>query len=250
MSHIIFFKSSEKMFGVKSCSVQTIVTSPPYWDLKNYKHSNQIGFNEPYELYLERMHNVWVECFRVLKKDGSIFININYRRFNNSLLRIHDDFINQLVKIGFLFQEKLIWHKPSGIPTSLPRLADRYEYILHFSKSANFFLSNDYKFNDYKNNLTENIYNSWRIIKKAGSIGKKFEHPAIYPVELASRAILLTSKKNDYVLDPFLGSGSTTIAAILSDRNSICFELNSNYKTLIQYRLDKEVKNKLLVSFK
>ena len=249
MSHTIYFKSSEKMLNVKTSSIQTIVTSPPYWDLKNYKHSNQIGYNESYELYLERMNVVWKECFRVLKKDGSIFININYRRFNNSIFRIHDDFIKQLAKIGFIFQEKLIWHKPSGIPTALPRLADRYEYILHFSKSETFFINDDFKFNDYKNNLVDNTYNSWRIIKKAGSIGKQFEHPAIYPVELAQRAIELTSKIDDYVLDPFLGSGSTTIAAISSNRKSICFELNTNYKQLIQYRLDKEVKNKFELNF-
>jgi len=242
MSHKIYFTSSEKMLNVKSRSIQTIITSPPYWDLKNYKHSNQIGFNESYELYLERMNVVWKECYRVLKIEGSIFININYRRFNNSIFRIHDDFIKQLTKIGFIFQEKLIWHKPSGIPTALPRLADRYEYILHFSKSKTFYINYGYKFNDYKNDLTENTFNSWRIIKKAGSIGKKFEHPAIYPVELAQRAIELTSQVGDYVLDPFLGSGSTTIAAIYSSRKSICFELNTNYKSLIKYRLDNEVK--------
>lgn len=249
MSHTIYFRSSEKMLNVKNSSIQTIVTSPPYWDLKNYKHSNQIGFNESYELYLQRMNVVWEECFRVLKNEGSIFVNINYRRFNNSILRIHDDFIKQLVKIGFVFQEKLIWHKPSGIPTALPRLADRYEYILHFSKSKTFYINEDFNFNDYKNNLNANRFNSWRIIKKAGSIGKQFDHPAIYPVELAQRAIGLTSKKNDYVLDPFLGSGSTTIAAIISNRNSISFELNENYKNLIKFRIDKEVKNKFSLSF-
>lgn len=249
MRHIVYFKSSEKMLDVISDSIQTIVTSPPYWDLKNYKHLNQIGYNESYELYLERMNVVWKECFRVLNSEGSMFININYRRFKNSIFRIHDDFIKQLVKIGFIFQEKLIWHKPSGIPTALPRLADRYEYILHFCKSETFFINDNHRFNDYKNDLDIDKYNSWRIIKKAGSIGKDFEHPAIYPVKLAQRAIELTSKKCDFVLDPFLGSGTTTIAAINTSRNSISFELNKNYKKLIQYRIEKEVNFKADLNF-
>ena len=250
MDHIIYFKSSEKMSGVNDNSIQTIVTSPPYWDLKNYKHINQIGYNESYKLYLARMRVVWEECYRVLMQNGNFFININYRRFNNSIFRIHDDFIKQLSKIGFIFQEKLIWHKPSGIPTSLPRFADRYEYILHFSKTDSYFINKDFVFNDYKNKMINDTYNSWRIIKKAGSIGKKFEHPAIYPVELAKRAIELTSDLSDYVLDPFLGSGSTTIAAILSNRNSICFELNVQYKELIEYRLNQEIKTEFNLSIK
>lgn len=249
MSHIIYIKSSENMSNVPNKSIQTIVTSPPYWDLKNYKHQNQIGYNESYELYLNRINLVWLECYRVLKDNGSIFININYRRFNNSIFRIHDDFIKQLVKIGFIFQEKFIWHKPSGIPTSLPRLADRYEYILHFSKQNNFYINKFFVYNDYKNNLDADYYNSWRIVKKAGSVGKQFEHPAIYPIELAQRAIELTTKTNDSVLDPFLGSGSTTIAAIKSERNSIGFELNDNYKELIEFRIQKEIKKNTVVTF-
>lgn len=249
MSHKIYFQSSENMNVVKNNNIQTIVTSPPYWNLKNYNHNSQIGYNELYDQYLDRINKVWKECYRVLKDEGSIFININYRRFNNSIFRIHDDFIKQLIKIGFIFQEKMIWHKPSGIPTALPRLADRYEYILLFSKSKRFFINSSFNFNDYKNNLKLDKYTSWRIVKKAGSIGKQFEHPAIFPIELAQRAIQLTSKENDFVLDPFLGSGTTTISAILSKRKSICFELNKKYHDLIRFRLLKDTKTKIEVEF-
>lgn len=249
MNHKIYFQSSEKMSVVKNKTIQTIVTSPPYWDLKNYNHKHQIGYNENYSLYLERMNKVWEECYRVLKDYGSIFININYRRFNNSILRIHDDFIKHLIGIGFIFQEKIIWHKPSGIPTALPRFADRYEYVLHFSRNKKYYVNPEVKFNDYKNNLSLKVYNVWRIVKKAGSIGKKFEHPAIFPNELAQRTIELTSKEDDTVLDPFLGSGTTTIVAIQSKRKSICFELNSGYLQLIKFRLKKDMSSEILVEF-
>lgn len=240
MFHNIIFSTSENMQAIANETVQTIVTSPPYWDLKNYdNHSSQIGFNEDYQQYLDRMNLVWRECKRVLKEEGSLFININYRRIGNQILRIHDDFIKQLVKIGFLFQQKIIWHKPSGIPTAQPRLADRYEYILHFSIKPTFAFY-QVAYNDYKNNLPNYIYNSWRIVKKAGSIGKKFPHPAMFPIEMAQRTILLTSKENDIVLDPFLGSGSTLIAAIRTGRSAYGYELNIGYKELIEYRLEAE----------
>ncbi len=197
--HKIIFASSEKQHHIAANTIQTVITSPPYWDLKNYdNHQNQIGFNESYELYLDRMNKVWQECYKGLKPEGSLFININYRRNDNKLLRIQDDFIRQLVKIGFTFQHKILWHKPSGIPTAGLRLADRYEYVLHFSKQTTYFYNSDFGFNDYKNDLPTAIYDMWRLVKKAGSIGKQFEHPAMFPDELALRAILLTSKPADF----------------------------------------------------
>ncbi len=239
--HKIIFASSENQYHIPSETVQVVVTSPPYWDLKNYDNNiNQIGFNESYELYLERMNKVWAECHRVLKSAGSLFVNINYRRNENQLLRIQDDFIRQLVKLGFIFQHKILWHKPSGIPTAGLRLADRYEYILHFSKNPQFFINPETSFNDYKNKLPLAIYDSWRIVKKAGSIGKQFEHPAMFPDELAQRAIAIASLPNETVLDPFLGSGTSMIAAIKSQRNCYGYELNLGYKPLMVHRLEKE----------
>jgi DNA modification methylase len=133
-----------------------------------------------------------------------------------------------------------LWHKPSGIPTAGLRLADRYEYILHFSKNTNFFLNAAIVYNDYKNGLPFALYDSWRIVKKAGSIGKQFEHPAMFPDELAQRAIAIASLPNDIVLDPFLGSGTTMIAAIKSQRSCYGYELNVGYQPLIKHRLEKE----------
>ena len=75
--HRVHFKSSEKMEEVKKESVQCVVTSPPYWDLKNYNVDGQIGYKESYEEYHSRLETVWKECYRILKKDGSFWINVH-----------------------------------------------------------------------------------------------------------------------------------------------------------------------------
>lgn len=243
----VYLKSSEYMQEIENESVKVIITSPPYWDLKNYYHPEQIGFKEEYDIYLERLLNVFRECYRVLRKDGNLYININYRRKNGKLIRIHDDLIKKLVREGFYFQRKIIWNKPSGIP-SQKFFTDRYEYILFFTKRPNYSLNEIYAFNDYKCDIEKDKYDVWRIVKKAGSIGKKIPHPAIFPVELAERAILLSSKKNDIVLDPFLGSGTTLIASAINGRNFLGYEINKSFKELILSRIEKEfsfIKNKV-----
>lgn len=234
MKHKIYFRSSEKMLDINDESVNTIITSPPYWDLKDYNHLNQIGYREKYSDYLDRLFLVWTECFRILKNDGNIFININYRIQKNQIIDIHNEIIDQMDKIGFIFKKKYIWHKPSSIPTNNYRFSDKYEYHLHFSKKEKNKFNNIF-FNDYLINK-EFIPDIWRIVKKAGSIGKKFEHPAIFPIELVKRSIELTTNTNDIVLDPFLGSGSTLIASDLSNRNFIGYEINKDYIELIKYR--------------
>jgi DNA modification methylase len=246
-SYKVYFKSSEKMKEVKKESVQCVVTSPPYWDLKNYNVDGQIGYNETYEEYLSRLETVWKECFRVLKKDGSIWINVHSKMYKSKTYLIPLDIIKSLNKIGFFLKDILIWHKSSGIPSGARRFGQHYEYILFFVKDKKNFKFRKESLDsiiDYKiDNLTE-IGNVWNIHKKAGSVGKGVPHPALYPVEMIRRIIKVSTDKTDIVLDPFLGSGTTTLAAMELSRRSIGYELNKkDYKPLIENR----IKNNILV---
>lgn len=233
----VFFETSENMSKIPNESVKLMITSPPYWDLKDYKVNNQIGYKENYETYLNRLLQVWKETYRVLKKDGFAIININTKVYNKNLVLIPHDFIKQMKKIGFLLKDIHYWHKSSGIPRP-NNLADHFEYFLIFSKGKDIHF-NPIDFFDYKIDKKVDNINIWNINKKFGSVGKKYMvHPAIFPIEYISRMIEIFTNEEDYILEPFLGSGTTLISAINTKRKCICFELNKEgYYPLIIDRL-------------
>ena len=244
LKHEIFFHSSELMKSVSDESVSLMITSPPYWDLKNYEVDNQIGYKEDYETYLDRLNKVWKETYRVLKKQGLAIININTKSFKKNLVIIPHDFIKQMESIGFILKDVHYWHKSSGIPR-INNLGDHFEYFLIFSKTNDFQL-NDFEYFDYKIDKKIPHTNIWNINKKFGSVGKKFMvHPAIFPVPYIQRMIEIFTKEGEVVLDPFLGSGTTLIAAEKSGRFCYGFELNKEgYWPLIQHRLEEFIINK------
>lgn len=239
----VFFNSSENMEKIKNETIKLVVTSPPYWDLKDYFKENQIG-KEDYETYSKRMYNVWNECYNKLQNDGSMWININIRVRNNKPVYLPKLFIEQCKTIGFKFKGVLIWHKSSGIPTNAKNIVDRHEYVLIFTKSEiddikSFSIN---KYNDYKNNkLNGGLI--WNINRKAGSVGKKTIHPAIYPTELVNRIIDMATNEHDIVLDPFLGSGTSLIAALNNNRNFIGYEFNEGFQELMNNRFVNEINN-------
>ncbi len=236
----VIWGTSESMSDIADGSVRLVVTSPPYWDLKDYFKKGQIG-QEPYEKYLDRLHKVWSECYKKLSETGSMWININIRVKNNEVVLIPKDFIRQCKTIGFHYKGILIWHKSSGIPTSNKNLKDNFEFVLIFSKSETLHISSRIEsFADYKNDyINGGVF--WNINRKAGSVGKKFIHPAIYPAALVERIVESGTCENQTVLDPFLGSGTTIIAAISKGRNCIGYEYNEGFKELITSRIKTEI---------
>ena len=239
--NIIYFLSSENMDKVKDDSVQTIITSPPYWNLKDYFKIGQIG-QESYDQYIKRLYSVFCESYKKLNNSGSMWININIRIYKKQVILIPYDIISICKKLGYFYRGIFIWHKSSGIPVSNTNIVDRHEYILVFSKNKQFSIKKDiqYTFNDYQNELI-NGGAIWNINRKAGSIGKKIIHPAIYPYELVRRILLMTTEEGDLVLDPFLGSGTTLIESIKNKRTCIGFEYNEQFESLINSRLDSEL---------
>ena len=239
----IFFKSSEKMDNVNNNSIKLIITSPPYWNLKDYKNKNQIGFKEDYKTFNKRLESVWKECFRVLDIDGTMWINVNSRIAKDQVYLLQKDIFDIAKKIGFKLIDILIWHKSSGIPVSTKRLKDNFEYVLIFAKNLpTTRLNSEIKFFDYKTKThIQTCTNVWNLNRFTGSIGKKFEHPAIYPDELVERAIQVCTSEGQSVLDPFLGSGTTALVCANENRKFIGFELNKNFKKLIDHRMKQKI---------
>lgn len=248
----LYIKSSEEMNEVDDSSVQVIITSPPYWGMRDYDVPAQIGFNESYSDYLNRLENVGRECYRVLKENGSLWININKRFIDGNILLFPEDIIERMRNVGFYLKEIVIWHRPIFVPATGPKnFADRHEYILFFTKSKeNYFLkTSGFKQADYILPENEKVTNVWRMFRKIGNIGKriqvmvkerKIKHTAVYPKELVRRIILLCSNKRDIVLDPFAGSGTTLVVANVLGRGWIGYEINPDYKEIIRYRLSME----------
>lgn len=237
----VVFGTSENMKKIENGKVDMIVTSPPYWDLKNYYKENQIG-QESYEIYSNRMYSVWEQCYKKLKDIGSLWININIRIRNGNPILLPKLFAEQCNKIGFKYRGIFIWHKSSGIPTSARNLSDHHEYVLIFTKS-NKSKININRFNDYVDYKNEIISHKlfWNINRKAGSVGKNTIHPAIFPTELVNRINIISTNKGDLVVDPFLGSGTSLIASINNGRNFIGYEYNEGFKELMNSRFESEI---------
>lgn len=246
----IYFSSSENMFNIPDNSIDMVVTSPPYWDLKDYKKAGQIG-QETFPIYLQRINQVWTECYNKLHSEGSLWININIRKKNSQTFLLPKNIIVQCKEIGFSFKGILIWHKSSGIPTTSKNLVDHHEYVLLFTKSPriySFFRQKYALFCDYKNEQISGK-SFWNINRKAGSVGKKYIHPAIFPIELVNRTLQLASKEGAVIMDPFLGSGTSLIAALNNNRSAIGYEFNEQFYPLIKFRIDKELVKKCQVDF-
>jgi DNA modification methylase len=235
----VIFRSSENLDLVNNESIRLVVTSPPYWDLKDYFKEGQIGM-ESYDKYLQRLHNAFSQIYPKIVQNGVIAVNINYRVKNKKPLMIPADLLEKLLDIGYYYHFSILWHKSSGIPTRNSNIVDRHEYVMIFSKGKALNINQEaFKhICDYKNDDI-NFGNLWNINRKAGSVGKQFIHPAIYPLELVDRLIEIFTIESDLVFDPFLGSGTTMISALKKGRVCIGYEYNEDFKDLIKDRLMK-----------
>lgn len=254
---IIFNHNSNDMSEVPDGSVNLIITSPPYWTLKDYDVEGQIGAgSNSYDFYIEELNKVWKECVRVLAPDGKICINImpflltgKAARFDRRETRlVLGDIEKFMDSTGCMFQFGLyIWDKrkiarfssfgsypyPPNIFSTYP-----YEWITVFSKAGKRKpVSKEIK---EKSKLTTEEWQKWAInsIWEMQPAKAKAEgHPAPFPLELPRRLIKLYSFWGDTVLDPFAGTGTTLCAAQQLGRKSIGFELNPDYIPLIKRKI-------------
>ena len=252
--HIIMNGDSRQMNELPNESVHLIVTSPPYWQLKDYGTNNQIGFHDKYETYINHLNLVWKECFRVLHKGCRLCVNIGdqfarstyYGRYK--VIPIHTEIIKFCEMIGFDFMGQIIWQKATTMNTSggasimgsypNPRngiVKLDFEYILLFKKQGNAPKpSKQQKENSAMTNKEWNTYfnGHWYF---PGA--KQDKHLAMFPEELPHRLIKMFSFPGETVLDPFLGSGTTALAAMNLDRCSIGYEINQDFIPIIKDKI-------------
>ena len=253
--HKIINGDSRQMAELADNSVHLVVTSPPYWQLKDYGADNQIGFNDSYENYINNLNLVWKECYRVLYDGCRLCINIGdqfaravyYGRYK--VIPIREEIIKFCESIGFDYMGAIIWKKVTTSNTTgggvqmgsypYPRngiLKLDYEFILVFKKLGD--APKPTKEQKERSKMTADEWNTyfaghWNFpgIRQNG-------HIAMFPEELPTRLIKMFSFVGETVLDPFLGSGTTSLAAKNTDRNSIGFEINSEFTSVIREKLN------------
>ena len=236
----VYFKSSESMYDIKSESIQSIITSPPYWNLKDYGEENQIGFGESYELYQNRLNKVWLECKRVLSKNGTMWIVIDKLWRNRAVINIPLHIAMNCKNMGYYLKDMIIWNKPTAIAGMHKKnLVNKYETIIFLTKDntkykLNYEIMNGETRPDFFQNQLTNL---WRISVKSGVLRKTPNHKAPYPLELVERMLLLSTDNSDTVLDPFLGSGTTMRVALQHHRKCKGYEINPNFKLEILEQL-------------
>ncbi len=250
----IIIGDSRMMKEVKDEEVDLIVTSPPYWHIKDYGVPRQIGYGQTLHEYLKDLYYVWMECYRVLRKGGRLCLNIGdqfarsiiYGRYK--VIPIHAELISQCEQIGFDYMGAIIWQKKTTMNTtggatimgSFPYPPNGiveidYEYILIFKKPGRGKkVSEDVKESSKltKEEWKEYFSGHWRF---GGA--KQIGHEAMFPDEIPKRLIKMFSFIGDTVLDPFLGSGTTVKVAMELRRNAIGYEINRNFLEIIKEKI-------------
>lgn len=238
-------------------SVQCCITSPPYWGLRDYEHPAQIGAEPSPELYVKNLVAMFREVKRVLRKDGTVWLNVgdgyarnggtgnhgpnatvgNTRKLiqkrnckvpdcwglkDRDLIGLPWRVAFALQADGWILRSKITWVKKNPMPESVKnRPTSATEEVFMFAKSPTYF----YNPNGVREESGANLRNHWILSPDSSRSG----HPATFPRELARRCILLGSRENDTILDPFSGSGTTGIAANELKRRAILIELNPTY---------------------
>ena len=243
--------------SLQSESIQCCVTSPPYWGLRDYEHSSQIGSESSPIDYVSNLVHLFREVKRTLRDDGTIWLNIGDGYARNGGVGKHGpnaivgntkkliqkrnckvpdcwglkdrDLLGMPWRVAFALQEddwvlrsKITWVKKNPMPESVKnRPTSATEEIFLFAKSSTYYYNPD----GVREESSANLRNYWILNQEGGKHG----HPAAFPKELARRCILLGSREGDIILDPFGGSGTTGIVANELHRKAIIIELNPSY---------------------
>lgn len=258
-SHTLYHGDARNISFLPDNSVHLIVTSPPYWNLKEYKRGeNQLGIIDDYESFVFELSKVWQECYRVLVPSGRVVcvvgdVCLSRRKYGRHVVMpLHSDIAVSCRKIGFDNLNPILWHKISNAafeansgssflgkpyePNAI--IKNDVEYILMERKPGGY--RNPSNEQREQSRIAKEDYDAWfrQIWNLPGASLRN--HPAPFPLELATRLVKMFSFVGDTVLDPFCGSGTTMIAAMQSGRNSIGIETEIEYCDMIANRLYKE----------
>lgn len=254
--HRIIHGDARDLSQIPDGSVHLVVTSPPYWTLKRYNEGpGQLGHVEDYQEFLTALDAVWSECFRVLAVGGRMIVNVgdvmlSRKEFGrHKVVPLHADIQVRCERIGFDNLAPIIWNKISNasfeVEGNSKFLGKPYEpngvikhdieWILMLRKPGGYRKPEPEM--RRLSIISEKEFNTWytQIWQLTGASTKK--HPAPYPEELANRLIRMFSFVGDTVLDPFLGSGTTMLAASRIGRHSIGVEVDADYARMTYERM-------------
>lgn len=252
--HTLVNGDSRNLSLMPDKSVHLIITSPPYWQLKDYGNDNQIGFHDSYESYINNLNAVWSECNRVLHDGCRLCINIGdqfarsvyYGRYK--VIPIRTEIIRFCEALGMDYMGAIIWQKQTTMNTTgggavmgsfpYPRngiLKIDYEFILIFKKQGKAPVPTL-----EQKQLSEMTKEEWNLyFASHWNFGgaKQDSHIAVFPEELPHRLIKMFSFVGETVFDPFMGSGTTALAARNLQRNSIGYEINSDFRNFYEQKV-------------
>jgi DNA modification methylase len=244
-NHLIIIGDSRNMKELRTESIDLVITSPPYWNLKNYGKGD---VEKGYAQYIEEIGSVLKEVSRVLKRGRFACINVGTAVSDFEMKHIPSDVIGINRRLGFIFKKEIIWVKPKGTQGLWQRGTTKFlkkepypfhlnlnimhEYILIFQKEG----SPDLQFSE-KDRLPEDFIKEvcWSVWEMKVSLTKG--HPAPFPEELPSRLMKLYSREGEKVLDPFGGSGTVMKVATDLNRSSVIYEINAKYLDLIKRKV-------------
>jgi len=250
----VHIADSRKLSGIDDGSVDLMVTSPPYWHIKDYGREGQLGYGQSLHDYLKDLYRVWKEVFRVLVPGRRACINIGDQFTRSSVygrykvVPIHAELILQMEGIGFDFMGSIIWNKKTTMNTSggatimgsypyPPNgiIEIDYEHILIFKKPGKSIrFPKDLK---ERSKLSKEEWKEFHLSHWNFGGARQVDHEAMFPEELPRRLVKMFSLEGETVLDPFLGSGTTALASNRLARNCIGFEINPEFVPLIRKKL-------------
>ncbi len=264
--HRLYLGDSRDMGMIPDESVHLVVTSPPYWTIKKYRPiEGQIGAIQDYEKFVEELNKVWKEVYRVLVPGGRLVVVVGdvllprRKHGRHMVIPLHADIQRSCMKMGFENLAPIIWYKIGNVNREVPGsggflgkpyqpnavIKNDIEYILMFRKPGYRKVS---RLRMKLSVIPENKFKEWfvQVWQIPGASTK--EHPAPFPLELAERLIRMFSFVGDTVLDPFVGTGTTMIAAAKSGRDSIGIEIDPEFVKLATKRFLRETTNLFGVS--
>ena len=254
-THTLINGDSRNLSLIPDKSVHLIITSPPYWQLKDYGNNDQIGFHDSYESYINNLNIVWSECFRILHDGCRLCINIGdqfarsvyYGRYK--VIPIRTEIIRFCETLGMDYMGAIIWQKQTTMNTTgggavmgsfpYPRngiLKIDYEFILVFKKQGKAPVPTAEQ--KQGSIMTKEEWNKYFASHWTFGGAKQDGHIAVFPEELPHRLIKMFSFVGETVFDPFMGSGTTALAARNLQRNSIGYEINPEFKVYYEQKVE------------
>ena len=259
--------AEEALALLPDCSIQTVLTSPPYWSLRDYNVENQIGRNESLDSYIKSIVSTFEQVRRVLRKEGTVWLNVGdsytsgNRRYRapdrknraramqvrpptpeglkpKDLIGVPWRLALALQAAGWWVRSEVIWYKPNAHPESVrDRPTKAHETVFLLSKDKDYF----YDTKAVSGPGGRRLRSVWELPTEPvrRSNGHDDDHPAMMPMSLARRCLAITSTRDGVVLDPYAGSGTTLLAADELGRRWVGVEIKPSFVDLIEHRVGR-----------